>query len=264
MKVAELLLLCTAFLQFFVQLHALGDSLRLGATKVLSYGVNMTIASRFARTHILVDIVNQRNCSTKEGFTFQLPLNARVTKLEMSITTSDCKMSGVVKAEEQAQQEFIASASQGRPSALLQAYDTTNYGVQISLLPNGHTVLEITLEQLLQRKRGQIDFQAPLYPGLPVNQLTFDIFIDEPHSGISKFGFEIDPENVDLGALQIIQDGTNSPVAMATLAVFNAAPIPVVMPQPRRHTFSRGASLLILAREISGTTLYSEKVEVPM
>ena len=50
----------------------------------------------------------------------------------------------------------------------------------------------------------------------------------------------------------------------STLAVLRTAPMPVVTPQPSRHTFSSGASLGIFARAISGTTVYSEKVEVPM
>ncbi|MNQ54907.1 hypothetical protein D3C85_689860 [compost metagenome] len=49
-----------------------------------------------------------------------------------------------------------------------------------------------------------------------------------------------------------------------TLAVLSTAPMPVVTPQPSRQTFSSGASLGILAREISGSTVYSEKVEQPM
>jgi len=49
-----------------------------------------------------------------------------------------------------------------------------------------------------------------------------------------------------------------------TFAVLETAPNPVVTPQPSRHTFSRDASLLIFAKEISGITVYSEKVEVPM
>ena len=49
-----------------------------------------------------------------------------------------------------------------------------------------------------------------------------------------------------------------------TLAVFNTAPMPVVTPQPSRQTSSSGASLLTLASEISGSTVYSEKVEQPM
>lgn len=50
----------------------------------------------------------------------------------------------------------------------------------------------------------------------------------------------------------------------STLAVFSAAPYPVEMPHPRRHTLSRGAFSLILASEMSATTVYSEKVLVPM
>ncbi len=50
----------------------------------------------------------------------------------------------------------------------------------------------------------------------------------------------------------------------STLAVLSTAPMPVVMPQPSRQTLSSGAALLILARAISGTTVYSEKVEQPM
>ena len=50
----------------------------------------------------------------------------------------------------------------------------------------------------------------------------------------------------------------------STLAVLITAPIPVVTPQPSRQTFSSGASWAILASEISGSTVYSEKVEVPM
>ncbi len=53
-------------------------------------------------------------------------------------------------------------------------------------------------------------------------------------------------------------------IACFTLAVLSTAPMPVVTPQPSRQTFSRGASLAILATEISGSTVYSEKVEVPM
>ena len=50
----------------------------------------------------------------------------------------------------------------------------------------------------------------------------------------------------------------------STLAVFSTAPMPVVMPQPSRQTFSSGAALLIFASEISGSTVYSLNVLVPM
>ena len=40
--------------------------------------------------------------------------------------------------------------------------------------------------------------------------------------------------------------------------------MPVVMPHPSRQTFSSGAFLLILATAISGKTVYSLKVDVPV
>ena len=49
-----------------------------------------------------------------------------------------------------------------------------------------------------------------------------------------------------------------------TLAVLCTAPIPVVTPQPSRHTCSGLASGLIFASETSATTVYSLKVEHPM
>lgn len=42
------------------------------------------------------------------------------------------------------------------------------------------------------------------------------------------------------------------------------APQAVVMPQPRRQTFSRGAFLSTATTETSATTVYWEKVEVPI
>ena len=50
----------------------------------------------------------------------------------------------------------------------------------------------------------------------------------------------------------------------STLAVSTAAPYPVVMPQPSRQVRSMGASLVMATTEMSATTVYWEKVEVPM
>lgn len=46
----------------------------------------------------------------------------------------------------------------------------------------------------------------------------------------------------------------------STLHVLSTAPSPVETPQPKRHTFSSGAFSLILAQEISATTVYSANV----
>ena len=50
----------------------------------------------------------------------------------------------------------------------------------------------------------------------------------------------------------------------STLAVFHTAPHPVAMPHPSNATLSSGAEGLILATLTSCTTVYSEKLEMPM
>ena len=50
----------------------------------------------------------------------------------------------------------------------------------------------------------------------------------------------------------------------STFAVFIAAPSPVESPQANRHARSSGASLLTFASAISGITVYSANVDVPM
>lgn len=50
----------------------------------------------------------------------------------------------------------------------------------------------------------------------------------------------------------------------STPAVLIAAPYPVGKPQPSKQTLSKGALSSTLHNEISATTVYSEKVEVPM
>ena len=57
---------------------------------------------------------------------------------------------------------------------------------------------------------------------------------------------------------------TTQVVPSCTLAVFIAAPRPVERPQANRHARSSGASGSTFARAISGITVYSAKVEVPM
>ena len=50
----------------------------------------------------------------------------------------------------------------------------------------------------------------------------------------------------------------------STFAVFIAAPSPVESPHANRHARSSGASLLTFASAISGITVYSANVDVPM
>src|SRR5256885_1835079 len=50
----------------------------------------------------------------------------------------------------------------------------------------------------------------------------------------------------------------------STFAVTTAAPYPVVIPHPRRQVLSIGAESVIATTDISATTVYCEKVDVPI
>jgi len=182
----------------------------------------MTISSRFAQTHIEMEVVNDRDDWTAlASFTFQLPINARVTDMTMTTTPGDCQKTGVVKEIMQAEQEFVHQAMQGQSAALLKAYDSTQYGISLSLPPAAITKVEIHLEELLHRYRGQVDFQVPIYAGLEVQKLTLDITIQEPQSGVARFAIERSYDNVDStilnNGLQILPSSASRPVASAFL-----------------------------------------------
>jgi len=188
------------------------------STRITRYAVNTTIETRFARTHVTVDFINEENCSTKRGFTMQLPLGARVSNLKMETTVSDgglCSMNGAVQAEEQAMNTFSDSVKGGRPAALLQAYDSSNYGVQVSLPALGTSRLEIWYEELLRRERNQIPFQVPFSPGHPVDSLIMDVFVNDPHSGVTRLVMdELKSNNADSSsnptAIAINFDGSSA------------------------------------------------------
>ncbi len=142
-----------------------------GLTRVESYQVNTTITSRFAQTSVTVDLVNERDCATILGLTLQLPLDARVTSLQIS-ADNGCTWTGQVQGLQEAIDSFTDAASEGKPAALLSAWDSTNYAVQVSLPPLGKTNLVINMEELLVRKQHQVSFQIPLSPGVPVKKVV--------------------------------------------------------------------------------------------
>lgn len=186
---------------------------REGLTRIESYHVNTTIESRLAQTNVSINFVNDIDCATVLGFTMQLPRFARVTSLHMYLSDG-CIQEGEVKELEEAEETFDESASEGKPAAILTAWDSSNYQLQLSIPPLGTTQVEIRFEELLRRQRHQIDFHVPLSPGLPVEQLLMDVTILEPASGISDFGF--DP--LTLGNIEIDQGSTSATAHYELLA----------------------------------------------
>ena len=128
-------------------------------TRITSYQVQTRIQTRFAKSTIKIDFVNdERTCSVQYGMTIQLPFTARVTNLDMKLSDG-CELSSNVEEEELAQYIYDESASSGKPAALLQAWDAANYGLDISIPPSGTTHVEIQYEELLKRRNGAIDLE---------------------------------------------------------------------------------------------------------
>lgn len=71
--------------------------------------------------------------------------------------------------------------------SIFYADDSTNYGIKVSLPPQGHTQVILYIEELLFRKRNEIEFQVPVFPGVAVDLLTLNVSIHEPYTGISSF-----------------------------------------------------------------------------
>ena len=105
---------------FFLLLLLVGIS-SVASAHVERYAVNTTVSHRFARTHILIDVVNEGECPTVLGLALQLPTNARVKTLTMD-RSDFCSIDNVVKSQAEAQEDFDAKAQQGESAALLQAH----------------------------------------------------------------------------------------------------------------------------------------------
>ncbi len=92
--------------------------------------------------------------------------------------------------------------------------------------------------------------------GYVVRRIAFSVLISASH--IWHDGMHaLDDNQVEGGSLA-------NALAMFTLAVLRTAPRPVETPQPSRQALSNGALLSILATLTSWTTVYSEKVDVPI
>lgn len=173
----------------------------VGKTSIESYHVNATIESRFARTDIVANFRNELDCSALRGFTMQLPLNARVRSLSMTMSDG-CVISSTVKSEHEAKESFEAQVEEGTPAAILTAWDSSNYRVDVSIPKSGKTRLEVHYEERLIRKQHELAFQLPVSPGVDVERLEVNVFVSEPQTGVSKFSLD-DP---GYGSFEIKRD----------------------------------------------------------
>ena len=129
-------------------------------------------------------------CSSIHVISLQLPLNTRITNLT---TTSDdgCTSKGDVQELREARETFMDSASKGVPGAYVEAReDSFTHSLQVAIPPLGTSNVELTLEQLLQQRLGEVQFEVPLAPNEKVDSITFDLSVE--NTGGEPVDFHVD------------------------------------------------------------------------
>jgi uncharacterized protein YegL len=144
------------------------------------------IKSRLEETIIMMTFHNSLNCSKAFTTSLQLPVYSRVTDLSLSLSDG-CELTSQVKDFKSAIEDFDEQLSQGRPAALLTAWDMMSYQLKVSIPPLGSTIVELVYQEVHWKKMHQIPFQVPLFPGLAVEHLVVDLSVEDVNSGITKF-----------------------------------------------------------------------------
>lgn len=173
-----------------------------GVSLVTHYAVNATINSRLARTIISIHVMNSLECVSIRGVTLQLPEGARVAKVDLVDNgINECSVHGKAMELAEARETFMEQASQGMGAAYVEERDSFTYSVQVSMAPFGKTSVEVVVEQLLQQKVGVVDFAVPLVPLQKVDQVFFDLHIDDANPDLQDM-------NVDFGLIEHIPNTT--------------------------------------------------------
>lgn len=150
-----------------------------GISMVTKYAVNATINARLARSVVKVTLENAVECVAIHSFTMELPVGARVAKVDLMDDASGCSVEGETMELEEARDTFMEEAGKGLPGAYIEERDGFSYSVQVSMTPFGSTTMEFVVEQLLWEEVGEVKFQVPVVPYEKVDQVVFDLTISD-------------------------------------------------------------------------------------
>jgi len=67
------------------------------------------------------------------------------------------------------------SISRGLPGAYVEARASATRTIQVSIPPFGKTRVTLVVEQLLQQRLGEVEFELPLAPNEDVDDIKFDL-----------------------------------------------------------------------------------------
>ncbi|XP_028262667.1 inter-alpha-trypsin inhibitor heavy chain H3 isoform X2 [Parambassis ranga] len=146
---------------------------------IYSFHINSTVTSRYATTVITSRVANRINESKEIEFHVQIPKNAFISRFRMFIDGQ--VYDGVVKAKEQAQQQYDRAVSRGESAGIVSSVGRTMEEFKTSVNVAGHKKItfELTYEELMKRTHGKYELQIHARPMQPVKDFKVDVYIHE-------------------------------------------------------------------------------------
>uniref|UniRef100_A0A667YEB8 Inter-alpha-trypsin inhibitor heavy chain 3b, tandem duplicate 1 n=1 Tax=Myripristis murdjan TaxID=586833 RepID=A0A667YEB8_9TELE len=135
---------------------------------IYSFHINSTVTSRYAITVITSRVVNRMDEPKEIEFHVRIPKNAFISKFRMLI---DGQMyDGIVKAKEEAQQQYNEAVSRGQSAGLVSSVGRTleEFKTSVTVAALQKVTFELTYEELLIRRLGKYELQIHARPMQPV------------------------------------------------------------------------------------------------
>lgn len=91
----------------------------------------------------------------------------------------------------------MESAASGIPSAYVESQDSFTHSLQVSIPPLGITNVELVLEQLIVQRQGIINFEIPLMPNEPIDDIIFDLNVEDTNGEAVNFRVDLDVSSIN-------------------------------------------------------------------
>ncbi|XP_035488863.1 inter-alpha-trypsin inhibitor heavy chain H3 isoform X1 [Scophthalmus maximus] len=146
---------------------------------IYSFHINSTVTSRYATTVVTSRVANRMDESKEIEFQVRIPKNAFISKFRMFI---DGEMyDGVVKAKEQAQQQYTEAVSRGQSAGIVSSVGRTleEFKTSVTVAAHKKVTFELTYEELLRRRLGNYKLQIHARPMQPVKDFKVDVYVHE-------------------------------------------------------------------------------------
>ncbi|XP_061640672.1 inter-alpha-trypsin inhibitor heavy chain H3-like isoform X2 [Phyllopteryx taeniolatus] len=168
-----------------LQVSIFGLLLAFGTTQpkddweIYSFHINSTVISRYATTVITSRVVNRKDEPQEIEFHVRIPKNAFISKFRMFM--DDQVYDSVVKAKEDAQQQYTEAVSRGESAGIVSSVGRTleEFKTSVTVAALKKVTFELTYEELLKRRLGKYELQIHARPMQTVKDFKVDVHIQE-------------------------------------------------------------------------------------